>query len=185
MADADDTVTTPRMPGWMIARSGETISMERLRIRLAAYIYGNILTLAAIAIATGETIDSGYATILVGVTTITTYLAHVIAHSVGQQLGRAPGEHRPHVVNELRDAWPILFSGLIPIAIMIIGDTALLSSELAQLLAALWVISRIALIGFLVDRLSGRTPTWRTLSGGILLALCAAGIVVLKVLFGH
>lgn len=83
------------------------------------------------------------------------------------------------------DALPILFSGLVPVAILILGDTALLSSELAQLLAALWVVSRLALIGFLVERLSGRKPTWRTLSGGLVLALACAGIVVLKVLFAH
>lgn len=184
-ADEQVAAAVPRMPAWMIARPGELLTTERLRLRLAAYVYGNILTLAAIAVATGSSIDSGDATLIVGVTTLTTYLAHVIAHNVGQQLGRERGAHRPYVRHELVDALPILFSGLVPVAILILGDTALLSSELAQLLAALWVVSRLALIGFLVERLSGRKPTWRTLSGGLVLALACAGIVVLKVLFAH
>lgn len=175
----------PRMPGWMIARPGERLTIERLRVRLAAYVYGNILVLAAVGIATGSSIDSGEATLVVAVTTLTTFFAHVIAHNIGQQLGREHGEHRPHARQELRDALPILFSGVVPAAILVLGDVGVVTSELAQLGAALWVVGRLALMGFLVERLSGRRATLRTLSGGIVLALVSAAVVVLKVLFAH
>lgn len=184
---ADNEVAPPprRMPAWMTSQSGEPLTVERQRLRVAAYIYGNILVLAAIAVATGSSIDSGYATLVVAVTTVTTFLAHVIAQNVGQQLGREPGAHRPHALQELRDALPILFSGIVPAAILILGDIELISSEFAQLGAALWVVGRLSLMGFLVERLSGRRPTWRTLSGGIGLAMACAAIVVVKVLFAH
>jgi len=58
-------------------------------------------------------------------------------------------------------------------------------TQLAQVAAAAWVVARIALIGFLVERLSGRRATWRTLSGGLVLAIACGVIVVLKVLFAH
>ncbi|MBX9718509.1 MAG: hypothetical protein K2X36_06655 [Microbacteriaceae bacterium] len=43
-------------------------------------------------------------------------------HNVGQQIGRERGTNRPSVPNELVDAPPILFSGLRPVAILILGD---------------------------------------------------------------
>ncbi|MDO9589720.1 MAG: hypothetical protein Q7J04_01080, partial [Microcella sp.] len=86
--DASVTVVTPRMPAWMIAHGGEHLTVERLRVRLAAYVYGNILVLAAIVVATGKSIVGGEAALLVTATALTTYVAHILAHDVGQQLGR-------------------------------------------------------------------------------------------------
>jgi predicted membrane channel-forming protein YqfA (hemolysin III family) len=179
------TTAGVRLPGWLLVRRGETLSMHRLRQRLAAYIYGNILVLAAIGLATGASIASGTATLVVAVTTLTTYFAHVIAHDVSQHVGRKRGEHVSHTREELVDSLPIVFSGVIPVAILVAANWGLIGSELGQLAAGLWVIGRIALIGFLVERLSGRKPTFRTLSLGIWLALACMVIVVVKVLFAH
>ncbi|WP_439564134.1 hypothetical protein [Microcella sp.] len=184
-ADEEITTTASRMPGWMIARAGEQLSVERLRVRLAAYVYGNILVLTAIVIATGKSIAGGEAALLVTVTALTTYSAHILAHDVGQQLGRGHGEHRPHMAHEIRDALPILVSGLVPAVILFVATFSFIPTQLAQLTAAVWVVGRLALIGFIVERLSGRRPTWRTLSGGMLLALLSAVVVVLKVVFAH
>ncbi|UYN83560.1 MAG: hypothetical protein KIT89_12910 [Microcella sp.] len=178
-------VTTPRMPGWMLAHSGEHLTIERLRLRLSAYVYGNILVLAAIVIATGKSIVGGEAALLVSVTALTTYVAHILAHNVGQQLGRERHAHRPHMVHEIQDALPILVSGVVPAAILFVATFSVVPTQFAQLTAAVWVVGRLALIGFLVERLSGRRPTWRTLSGGLGLALACAIVVVLKVLFAH
>lgn len=177
--------TRPRMPGWMLAKPGEELGIERLRLRLAAYVYGNILVLAAIVVATGKSIVGGEAALLVGVTALTTYVAHILAHDVGQQLGRERNAHRPHVRHEIRDAVPILVSGIVPAIILFVATFAIVPTQFAQLVAAVWVVGRISLIGFLVERLSGRKPTWRTLSGGLALAIACAVVVVLKVLFAH
>jgi hypothetical protein len=181
----EEVVSTPRMPGWMIAKPGEELGLERLRLRLAAYVYGNILVLAAIVVATGKSIQGGEAALIVAATALTTYVAHILAHTVGQQLGRERHAHRPHVRHEMRDALPILVSGVVPAVILLIATLDSVPTQLAQLVAAVWVVGRIALIGFLVERLSGRRPTWRTLSGGLILAIACALVVVLKVLFAH
>lgn len=183
--EADAELVTPRMPLWMLAGPREHLTVDRLRLRLAAYVYGNILVLAAIALATGKSIVGGEAALFVAVTALTTYVAHIIAHTVGQQLGRERGGHRAHMDDEMRDALPILFSGLVPAIILLVATLEVVPTQLAQLAAALWVVARIALIGLLVERLSGRRPTWRTFSGGLVLALLSAIIVVLKVLFAH
>jgi hypothetical protein len=182
---AEAEYTAQRMPAWMLTRGGEHLPVERLRLRLAAYVYGNILVLAAIVLATGKSIVGGEAALFVVVTALTTYVAHIIAHTVAQQLGREPGGHRAHMDDEMRDALPILISGLVPAIILLAATLDVVPTQAAQLSAALWVVARIALIGFLVERLSGRRPTWRTFSGGLVLALLSAIIVVLKVLFAH
>ena len=184
-SEEQQTAPAPRMPGWMIARPGEQLSVDRLRLRLAAYVYGNILVLTAIVIATGKSIVGGEAALLVTVTALTTYSAHILAHDVGQQLGRGRGEHRPHMAHEIRDALPILVSGVVPAVILFVATFSFIPTQLAQLAAAVWVVGRLALIGFIVERLSGREPTWRTLSGGMVLALLSAVVVVLKVVFAH
>lgn len=184
-SDDQAIASSPRLPGWMIAQPGEQLTVERQRVRLAAYVYGNILVLAAIVIATGKSIVGGEAALLVSVTALTTYSAHILAHNVGQQLGRERGDHRPHMAHEIRDALPILVSGLVPAIILFVATFNVVPTQLAQLAAAVWVVGRLALIGFIVERLSGRTPTWRTLSGGMVLALLSAVVVVLKVLFAH
>lgn len=173
------------MPAWLIARSGEHLTIERLRLRLAAYVYGNILVLAAVVIATGKSIAGGEAAVLVTVTTLTTYFAHILAHGVGQQLGRELHSIRPQIVHEAFDAMPILFSGLVPAVVLFAAGFDIVPTQVAQAAAAVWVVARIALVGFLVERLSGRRATWRTLSGGLVLAIACAVIVVLKVLFAH
>lgn len=182
---AETVVQTPRMPGWMIARPGENLTIERLRLRLAAYVYGNILVLAAIVVATGKTIAAGEAALIVLITTLTTYGAHIIAHDVGQQLGRGRGEHHAHIADEMRDAAPILWSGVVPSVILLSAVLNVVPTQATQVAAAVWVVVRLALMGFLVERLNRRTPTWRTLSGGFALALASAVVVVLKVLFAH
>ena len=184
-ADEEIRTTTSRMPAWMVARPGEQLSTERLRVRLAAYVYGNILTLAAIVIATGKSIVGGEAALLVAVTALTTYFAHILAHNVGQQIGRDRHAHRPHMAHEVRDALPILVSGIVPTVVLLVASLSIVPTQLAQITAAVWVVGRLALIGFLVERLNGRRPTWRTLSGGLGLALACAIVVVLKVLFAH
>lgn len=185
MADESTALRRPRMPAWMTSRSGAPLDIDRQRVRLAAYVYGNILVLAAVVIATGKSIVGGEAALLVSVTTLTTYVAHILAHLVGQQLGRDPGAHRALVAHEIRDAAPILVSGLVPAVILLVATLSIVPTQLAQLSAAIWVVARIALIGFLVERLSGRAATWRTLSGGVGLALACAVVVLLKVLFAH
>ena len=174
-----------RLPAWMIAGTGGQLAIDRQRLRLAAYVYGNILVLAAIVVSTGKSIQGGEAALLVGVTALTTYVAHTVAHAVGQQLGRTPDERRPHIAHEVRDSMPIIISGVVPVVVLLFATLSIVPTQAAQLVAAGWVVGRLALIGFLVDRLSGRASTWRTLSAGLVLALVCAAIVVLKVLFAH
>ena len=56
------------------------LPVERVRSRVSAYVYGNILVLAAILATSPENIAHWTAVIFVVATTATTFLAHVVAH---------------------------------------------------------------------------------------------------------
>ncbi|BAU31584.1 hypothetical protein [Microcella alkaliphila] len=180
------TVELPtRLPRWLLARRGTSLPVERMRLRLAAYVYGGTLVLGAIALANGETIVDGHAALVVAATTATTYLAHVLAHRVGEQIGHPRGTERDHWLQEARDSTPILFAGITPTVVLLLPMFTSLPTEAAQLIAGGWIVLQFSLLGTDVARLSGRRPTARTLWSGIALALAAGVVVVLKVTLAH
>jgi hypothetical protein len=157
---------------------------ERVRARLTAYVYGNILVLAAVATATPHTIENGHAMIVVLATTVTTYLAHVVAHEVGDAV--APeGEVRETEPQELRDALPIISSGSLPALVLLGGALSRIDTGHAELLAMAVVVVRLALTGPLVARLSGQPSTRRAIWGGIAIAALGAVIAGLKAWLLH
>jgi O-antigen/teichoic acid export membrane protein len=126
------TVELPtRLPRWLLVRRGKSLPVERMRLRLAAYVYGGILVLGAIAVANGETIADGHAALVVAATTATTYLAHVLAHRVGEQIGRPRGTERDHWRQEARDSTPILFAGVTPTIVLLLPTVTSLPTEAA------------------------------------------------------
>ncbi|MCW2775742.1 MAG: uncharacterized protein JWN91_4068 [Nocardioides sp.] len=156
---------------------------ERKRARVTAYVYGNILVLAAVATATPETIENGHAAVVVAATTITTYLAHVLAHEVGEALVNEEVETDRQ---ELRDALPIISSGSIPIALLLAGALSKqVDIGLAELVAMGVVVCRLAATGTLVTRLGGQPSTRRAVWGGFALAAIGILIATLKAVFLH
>ncbi|GLY30863.1 hypothetical protein [Kineosporia sp. NBRC 101731] len=88
----------------------EALPADRVRSRLSAYVYGNILVLAAIIGTTGAA-DHAHSWLIVLATALTTYLAHVFAHHVAEQVGRTDEEHRSHLMHEIRYAVPFSVRG--------------------------------------------------------------------------
>jgi hypothetical protein len=157
--------------------------VERGRARVSAYVYGNILVLAAVLTATPHTIDDGHAAVVVIATTVTTYLAHVVAHAVGGTIGVPAGT--PSITrDELRDALPIVSSGSLPAMILLVGALTELDPVLAELVAAGVVIVRLVGIGAVVDRYGGSNRRW-SWATGLLVGGASVLIVVLKLVFGH
>lgn len=157
--------------------------VERGRARVSAYVYGNILVLAAVLTATPHTIEDGHAAVVVVATTVTTYLAHVVAHAVAGTIGAAPGT--PSITrDELRDALPILSSGSLPTLVLVLGAVTSIDPVLVELVAAGVVVLRLVGIGAVVDRYGGAERRWSWLTG-LLVGGASILIVVLKLVFGH
>ncbi|GAA4685834.1 hypothetical protein [Frondihabitans cladoniiphilus] len=164
---------------------GPDVTLDHARNRTSAYIYGNILVLAAVAAVSPDSILHWGAFVAIVATTVTTFLAHVLAHGIGQQIGRSDEESRLHLAQEIRDAVPIISSGAVPALFMLLGALHVISPFWAQVVGGGLVVVRLALAGVLIERMTGRRSSWGVLWSGFVLAFASAVIVVLKVLFTH
>lgn len=162
------------------------LTVESARARTSSYIYGNILVLAATLGVTSSDISHGAAVVTVLATAVTTFLAHVLSHVVGHRIGReGDADARESVREILRDAVPIVTSGLVPVVLLLVAWLGWIPTSLAQNVAAVVLIVRIGLVGLLVQRLSGRKASFLALWSGVGVAVLALLIVAAKLVFTH
>ena len=176
---------TPTAPE--AARELRGLTVERVRERVSAYVYGNILVLAALATTTPHSVEDGHAALVVFATTVTTFLAHVLAHVVAHQIG---DEHPAHAGagpdrGSLRDAVPIASSGSVPALILLVAWLADLPASGAILVSSAVVVARLGGLGVLTSRYAGRRSRLADLWMGLVLAVLSAVVVVLKVALTH
>jgi hypothetical protein len=160
------------------------LPVERVRSRAGAYVYGNILVLAAIVATSPESIAHWTGVVIVVATSATTFLAHVVAHNIGQSIGRTD-DLRLHLAQMARDAVPIMSSGTGPAVLLVLGAVGWLPPELSQLLAEAFVVLRLALTGIVVRRVSGSASPLAGLWSGFALAGISVVIAALKELLTH
>jgi hypothetical protein len=159
--------------------------VKRARSRAGAYVYGNILVLAAIVATSHESIAPWTAVVIVVATSGTTFLANVAAHSIGQSIGRTDDEARLHLTQEARDAVPIASSGSIPAVFLALGAVSWLPPALSQLLAEAVVVLRLAATGIVMRRVSGQASPLAALWSGFTLAGIGVVIAALEALLTH
>jgi hypothetical protein len=145
--------------------------------RLSAYVYGNILILAALVPFQDDT-DVRHAILVVIGTALSTFVAHAFAEFLGGGGTVHPGEL-------LRESLPILTTALVPLLFLLIARAGRLPAPTAVLIAELIIIGRIASTGMISARLRAERSRFRILLAGILVAAVALGIVLLKVALTH
>ena len=157
-------------------------SADEIADRISAYVYGNILTLAALVVLHTDEIERGIGLGIVVGTALSTFVAHAFSERLGAEArGSATASWR--VV--LADSTPILSSAAVPALLMLAGSLEWASPTVCLRLAEVWVVVRIGLSGFIVGRLQGRPVTLRTWIASIGLALIAVVIVGIKVALTH
>ncbi len=162
------------------------LPVERVRSRVGAYVYGNILVLAAIFATSPQSIANWTAVVIVVATSATTFLAHVVAHNIGQSIGRRTDDAlRLHLAQMARDAVPIMSSGTGPAVLLALGALGWLSPGLSQLLAEAFIVLRLALTGIVVRRVSGSASPLAGLWSGFALAGIGVAIAALKEILTH
>lgn len=161
------------------------LPVDRVRGRVAAYVYGNILVLAAVVAVSFDPENRWAPVIVVVATSVTTFLAHAVAHNIGEALGRASDDARLHVRREARDAVPIISSGAGPAVLLALGALGWLPLDLSYSLATAIIVLRLAATGVFVQRVSGQRSPVVALWSGFALALVSVTIVALKVLLTH
>ena len=167
-------------------RLNEDLPPERVRSRVSAYVYGNIFVLAALFATSPESVAHWSAVVIVLATAATTFFAHVVAHNIGQSIGRTDEEDlRVQLSKETRDAVPIMTSGTVPAVLLGLGAVGWLPPVLSQLLAEAYVVVRLAGTGIIVRRLSGAASDQGGFWSGLALAGIGVVIAALKQIRTH
>ncbi|MFN3601956.1 MAG: hypothetical protein ACK4UY_11280 [Dietzia sp.] len=162
---------------------GEPLDRGDAASRISAYIYGNILVLAALVPLVQSEKYVGIA-IVVG-TAVSTFIAHAFAEAVGHSVREGAALTRAEKLVELRNSVPILSSAVLPSVILAIGWVGLLEQRTALLLAEIAVLVRIGGIVFVIGRLNGERPSRSWLISAAGLTAVAVTVVVVKVVLTH
>jgi hypothetical protein len=150
---------------------------------VSAYVYGNVLVLAAVVGASRATVASGAGVAVVAGTVLSTYVAHVLAHSIGSLFGGTDGRSAVRV--QLRDAVPVISSGSTPALVLAATALGWLPTLWGQAVASAVVVARIAATGVVYRRLREDVPLRKAWTVGALAAAVAALAVVLKLTLTH
>ncbi|MBP1162971.1 hypothetical protein ABIC28_000506 [Rhodococcus sp. PvR044] len=159
------------------------LDVEDSASRISAYVYGNVLVLAAL-IPLHDASTSHAAMVVIG-TVLSTFIAHAFAESVGRSARIGRPLTRSEHFEELRDSVPVLTSGLVPAAVVGLDALGVLEGQTALLLAEIWVVSRIAGLGIVMTRLRGEKLSRHTLVACSLLAFVAIAVVAVKLVLTH
>jgi tellurite resistance protein TehA-like permease len=159
------------------------LDVEDSASRISAYVYGNILVLAAL-VPLHDASTTRAALVVVG-TVLSTFIAHAFAESVGRSARIGRPLTRAEHFEELRDSVPVLTSGVVPAAVVGLDALGVLEQQTALLLAELWVVSRIAGLGIVMTRLRGEKLSKDTLAACSLLAFAAIAVVAVKLVLTH
>jgi UDP-N-acetylmuramyl pentapeptide phosphotransferase/UDP-N-acetylglucosamine-1-phosphate transferase len=170
-------------PSYLSSGRRRPLSREAAASRISAYVYGNILVLAALVPITTTPQYVGIAIVLG--TALSTFIAHAFAESVSQSVRSGQQLSRSERIEELRDSVPILSSAVLPCLILLTAWLGWIEPRTAQILAEITVLIRIGSTIFVVRRLQGRRPTTRTVVTAVGLALIATVVVVVKVVLTH
>lgn len=161
----------------------QPLPAEDYASRISAYVYGNILVLAAL-LPLNNTSVSHAGLVVIG-TSISTFIAHAFAESVGRSTRIGRSLTRTERIRELRDSLPVLTSGVIPAVVVGMGALGWIELGTALLLAEIWVVTRITGITYVITRLRGERPNRNTLLAALALGIMAVVVVAIKLLLTH
>lgn len=154
--------------------------LERIAHRLSEAVYGTILATTVVVATQDHAGSIGDALIIVVVTSVVFWMAHVYAKAVGLRIVVRRPVTRAELARIARDEWPMLQSGVPVIVPLLLGWMGVLEPETAGWLAVLIGVAALfaygALIGWREDL--GR---WRTVGSSLTTGSFGLVILALKV----
>lgn len=167
------------------APAERTLDREDAASRISAYVYGNILITAALVTLVPADLAHAHALLVVAGTGISTFVAHVLAESVGARVRNDAEIGWSALVHEARHAVPIVSSTTTPVMLLALALPGWLPGSWALGLAIAVTLLRLANLGWLVSHLRGRPASWRTFTAGVSLAVVAGAAALLKAALTH
>ncbi|CAM3091553.1 hypothetical protein PSET11_01303 [Arthrobacter ulcerisalmonis] len=159
-------------------------SVDDAASRASAFVYGNILTLAAL-IAVGPDPEPLEGLLYILGTGASTYVAHMLGELVGGRVRHREGVDVHDAVQEFRNARPIASSATIPALLLGMAALGWLEPQIAWIAAQIVTLVRLALLGIAVARWRGERSSLRLIFSGIGLAVGVALVSALKYLLTH
>jgi hypothetical protein len=161
-----------------------TIERERLAERLSAACYGTVLVLVALPLVDAEEVSAGWGWELVTGVGVATWLAHLYAEVVGDNVRHESGVDRRVIATAMVDGLPIPLAAVLPAVMLLLGRLDVLDPRVALWSAVAVAIGQLVGLGAFV----GRTVSPRGMSvRRYACATAAIGVVVvgLKLVLGH
>ncbi len=177
-----DVPTGTRKP--LLARK-HPLTIEVAADRTTAYVYGNVLVLAAMVALVPADAATSHAVLIVLGTAISTFVAHVFAEAMGAQVRLTESPTVGSVLAGARESFPILTSGVLPSIILLFGLWDLLTTGVALTLAEAIVLFRIAGTGVVVARLRNERSSLKIILIGVAAAVAGGLVSLLKVYLTH
>lgn len=153
--------------------------------RISAYVYGNLLVLAALITLHAEAYQSLHAFLVIIGTGATTYLAHCVADIQALKLLHGKELNSKIIKHELRNATPILSSATIPAFCALLSYFGALEANLATAIAEGTIILRLVFNGYVISRYRQEKIKFSTFGSGIGLAFIAIAVAILKNVLTH
>jgi hypothetical protein len=166
-------------------RVDPALPREDAAARISAYVYGNILIFAAMLALDEADIRHGHAVIIELGVAVSTFLAHVLSEVIGRSVRTGTPTTRADVLHEVRDSLPVATSALVPCLLLTAAALHWLPATAAVIASEVYLFARLALVGLIIERLHTDRAPARTALTGLMVALLALGIAVLKVAFKH
>jgi hypothetical protein len=147
--------------------------------RLGGFIYGTIVALAVVvAGARAYPHAAGHIAILVGVTSVALWVAHVYAHGLAKSVARDEHLSFAELRHIARREGSILEAAVPPIAALLLGALGVISTQLAVWAAFGFGLVVLAAQGITVARVEGlgRLGTLAVVAGNVSLGVLLVGL---------
>jgi hypothetical protein len=149
---------------------------------IAGTLYGTIVVMATLAAgSSGEDTDAGALAVIVGVTVLVLWVAHVYSHTLSESLERGKRLDRAELAAVARREWAIPAAAVAPVAMLVLAAVDILSEQTAVWLALGFGVATLAVQGAryaTVERL-GAAGTLVTIALNVFLGLVIVGLEAL------
>jgi hypothetical protein len=104
--------------------------------RIAGTVYGTIVVMATVAAGShGEDTDAGQLAVVVGVTALVLWVAHVYAHALGESLAQGRRLDRAELGSVALRELAIAAAAVVPVAVLVLAALGVLDEQ-----SAVWLV---------------------------------------------
>lgn len=164
-----------------IPASAETVILEHKARRFAGAIYGTILATSVLAAAGGDTDALTGTFVIVLVTSLVFWLAHVYSLCLGARMLMTRALRRVEVREIAAGEWPMLQSSFPILAVLLLGVFGVIAKSTASYVAMFVGIGALFVYGFIASRGEQLSWTRKVLNTLVIMAFGIA-ILALKIL---